>query len=115
MIQSVVGIKNRILKNDAAFLIGFSVALMPNLLIGSSSYHISDTVNSILALCYHPESTLSQYNGGRPFYNIRYDVEFVLLTALMTSSGYVTGRLKGLDELQAAGLAETWLKHIWQL
>jgi presenilin-like A22 family membrane protease len=50
MIQSVVGIKNRILKNDAAFLIGFSVALMPNLLIGSSSYQISDTVNSILAL-----------------------------------------------------------------
>jgi hypothetical protein len=27
----------------------------------------------------------------------------------------VASRLKGVAELQAAGLAETWLKHSWQL
>jgi hypothetical protein len=48
-----------------------------------------------------------QCNGERTSYDVRYDVEFVLLAAWRATGGYVTGRLKRLAELQAASLAET--------
>jgi hypothetical protein len=57
---------------------------------GSLLYQISDTANSILALCCHPEPTPSQYNGGPAFYT------------------------DSVDDLQAVGSAKTWLKHSWQ-
>jgi hypothetical protein len=51
-----------------------------------------------------------QCNGGRASYDVTYDVEFVLLAAQRAAGGYVTGGLKRQAELQAAGLAETWLE-----
>jgi hypothetical protein len=56
-----------------------------------------------------------QCNRGQTFYDVRYDIKFVLLAAYRATGGYVTGKLKALAELQATGLTETWLKHSWQL
>jgi hypothetical protein len=58
-----------------------------------------------------------QCNGGWTSYDVRYDVEFVLLAAWRATGGYVTGRLKRLAETcfetQLATIARVWEPTNW--